>query len=1127
MGLPEVIRVDKEKCQHCLACLRVCPVKLCNIVETDGILVNSDLCIGCGECIKACREKGHFARSGLDDFPEFTAALETGVPLGILVAPSAAVNFHPHFGQMLTALRNMGVAKVFDVSFGAEITTYLYAKALQSGLTPPIIAQPCPAIVSYIEIYQPELVPHLAPTHSPVVDAAVWLKNQPEFEHLQLAFLGPCLAKRREVHDPNTKGVVSYNVTFESLAAHFEQAGIDLSALAESGFDTPEAERAVVYSQPGGLTETFRRFGIPVRKADIPRVEGPQEVYLSYLPELAKDITEGRAPLLVDILNCSHGCNVGPASTHCRSRYQIDQVIEARMEEQVQKHQASGQDRETLQEFYQGLDAQNLDFSRSYTDKSAENHLRTPTPEEEEHIWNLMHKATKEERGINCTSCGYEDCRDMMVAVANGLNHIESCKYYLFKENELHVRQLEDQAVEIEEQRDEIAAMNEELEETVELRTRELRNLLNNAGQGFLSFGADLMIHDEYSSECLRIFGRQIDGQKFSSLIYPRDAEQRIFLETLFAEVFAHPDELDRELYLPLLPTEITVGDKHVQLEYKMIKYADRLGAETCMAILTDVTGRRVLESQVEQERDMLKKVVKVVANFTDFRQNVKDFEQFHQLRIGEILSADYALDAKINELLRAIHTFKGNFSQLGMSFVSEKLHDLESRLSGFRLDWDIQGSVPGIDETAPLESLRELLESMPFQSWLEVELEYLQQILGQEFLDKDEELVISKAKLLEIEKKMEILLPPTECRALLPEIRRLRYMPFGRLLQSYPEYTLRLAERQEKQLHPFDIDGEEILVNPDRYTGFAKSLVHVFRNALDHGLETADERIELGKDEYGKVSCQVLNENGNLVVTIWDDGRGIDPQRLKGRALEKGLLGEIELEWMTDEEVLQLIFDDGFSTKDTVTAVSGRGVGLAAVKQELLNLGGTVQVASQVGQGTEFKFTLQLESEETWGIPISELMTPLVETTTNYLQEQAGLEVQSLGSFEIWEPSKLELHKFTSFVTIRGALDSSFIFSADEKVLSSIVEQLVLGELSPEEKNLYMEDVLSESTNTILGNSIKAFPGLEELLVIDAPIALSSDDALVRYTNSEVWTCDISTNHGLLKLGLVNPQMT
>ncbi|MZP30346.1 hypothetical protein GTO91_11550 [Heliobacterium undosum] len=444
MALPKVIQVDKEKCKHCLACLEACPVKLCNVVEADQVSVIDDLCIGCGECVRICNAKGHKARTGVDDFPEFLSDLQKGIAIGVLIAPAAAVNYHGRLPQLITALKQMGVKAVIDVSFGAELTTYLYLKALKAGARKPIIAQPCPAIVTFIETYQPDLIPYLAPTHSPALDAAVWVKGRPEFRNLKLAFVGPCLAKRREFHDPNTKGIVSYNVTYASLDRYFAEKRIDLSRLALSAFDSPEAERAVVYSQPGGLTETFQRFGVPVDRADIPRVEGAGEVYSEYIPMLKEDIRRGQAPVLVDILNCLHGCNVGPATTHHLTRYQVDRVMDERKKAQVEKHKQKksglfSKGKEPFEQVYAELERSGLDFSRAYTDRSALCRSAEPRREEAERIWENLHKPTEEERKINCQCCGYGTCAEMMRAIFSQRNRVDSCKYYLIKENELNL----------------------------------------------------------------------------------------------------------------------------------------------------------------------------------------------------------------------------------------------------------------------------------------------------------------------------------------------------------------------------------------------------------------------------------------------------------------------------------------------------------------------------------------------------------------------------------------------------------------------------------------------------------------------------------------------------------------
>ena len=1115
MGLPEIIKLDKSKCQHCLACLLVCPVKLCNIVEPDGISINADLCIGCGECIRACREKGHNARSGVDDFPDFLQDVQAGVPIGVLVAPAAAVNYSELLPNLITALRKLGVEFVFDVSFGAEIAAYQYLKLVQSGTRKPIIAQPCPAVVNYIEIYHSELIPYLAPTHSPLLAAAKWVKSQSEYKELKLAFLGPCFAKRREVHDPNTGGIISYNVTFQSLEKFFLKEGISLESLKPSVFDSPEAERAVVFSQPGGLTETFRRFGIPFKKYDIPRIEGPQEIYLKYLPDLKKDINEGKAPILVDILNCQYGCNIGPAVTHNHTHYEVELNMSQRKEEQIKKHNSSDDANPSLfSDYYKWIDDENIDFSREYSDKSSNRYLREPTVDEEEITWQRMHKLTQEERQINCASCGYGNCRSMMSAIVNHLNHLESCKYYLFKENEINYKKVEAQTKELQQSKDEIAAWNEELEKTVAQRTVAISNLLNHAGQGFLTFGEDMRVNHEYSSECNRIFGQEITGIRFPELIYPFSKEEdREFFNSLVEEIFKQKDnDLVDELYLPLLPDKIDIGNMHIEVKYKILEDINS-ESKKFMVILTDVTDKQLLTKQMENEKNTLKMVVKVVVSSNDFIHTINSYRIFCEKLIFEIIYSDKSLEYKIAEIFRYVHTYKGNFSQFYMMGITQSLHDFESHI--FTLSKQL-----GMSN----DFLIQFIGQFNMNSWLIEDIKRLEEVLGAEFFFDMDKLSISKSTLLELERKVESILPPAECRILIAELRNLRYRPFDSLLESYKDYVSKLAERYEKQIYPVEMDAETILVDPDRFNDFTSSLVHIFRNAVDHGIETADERIESGKDEYGSIKCNIIKNDNKIILSIKDDGKGIDYNKIRSKIVEKGYSNLEEASGIPDEEVINYIFKDSFSTLDKVTDLSGRGVGLSAVNEELQKLGGSLVVNTFPGQGTEFKLTIPLEDEQFKELSIFELISPLIDTTSKFLDEQIGLEVKSAECFDVSKPEKIMLYKFTSFITIKGAIEGLFLISMEEEVLKMVVRNFVMGDLTEGEEAEYMEDVLSECTNTILGNSLKLFPGISDMIIIDTPMSIFSKDALIKYQESMISTCNIQTPAGKLSICLVVP---
>ena len=171
--------------------------------------------------------------------------------------------------------------------------------------------------------------------------------------------------------------------------------------------------------------------------------------------------------------------------------------------------------------------------------------------------------------------------------------------------------------------------------------------------------------------------------------------------------------------------------------------------------------------------------------------------------------------------------------------------------------------------------------------------------------------------------------------RAVLTAARSLRHVDLKKLLAAYPRTVARLAAGRGKLVAPFAVEGETVPVDPARFGPLAKTLVHAFRNAVDHGLETPDERSDMGKTETGTISCRVHVASGWATIEVADDGRGVDVEAIRSRAFERGLAGAEELAAMDDAALEELLFRDGFSSRREVGDLSGRGVGLAAVRAE------------------------------------------------------------------------------------------------------------------------------------------------------------------------------------------------
>ncbi|HYF75343.1 MAG TPA: ATP-binding protein [Candidatus Nitrosocosmicus sp.] len=667
----------------------------------------------------------------------------------------------------------------------------------------------------------------------------------------------------------------------------------------------------------------------------------------------------------------------------------------------------------------------------------------------------------------------------------------------------------------VNESKNKLSEWNKGLEQTVQKRTASIRNLLDNAGQGFLTFGADLAVDAEFSSECYNIFGCNINGRPFPELIYPNNPEEQEFLNTLIANILDETDEMQRNIYLSLLPEEVTLNGKCIQVSYKIIADKDINVSEVFMVILTDITYKRMLEDKVEQERNVLKMVVKVITNYDDFAETVKDYREFCSLKLPKLISGTPPNDGLFYDICREIHTFKGTFSIFDMSNIAEKLHDFETELSECK------------DSKDPnrVKRLLDYLSNHDIKSWLDADINILKSILGDQFLIKENTIVIEKSKLLAIEEKMLLLLSSAECRLLLPDIRRLRQKPFKEILKGIPAYAGKLADKLDKMLNPVEIKAEDILVDLDRYQGFAKSLVHVIRNIIDHGLETPDERLELGKPEYCNVNCEIKLAGNAISLMISDDGRGFDFAKIRQKLTTRGLVSEEAACALADDDAVRLMIENHISTKDDVTYTSGRGLGLSAVKEETEKLGGTFTIVADRGKGTRFLFKLPYESiPEMSDLTAASIVDPLIETAKEFIANELDCKVISFKKSSISKQDSIRLKDFTCFIGIKGFVFGRFVVTMDRKLAEVLLEKLIIGELTKEEADMYIEDVLAETSNIIIGNSIKKFPGLEDLIVIEPPITLELSGAVVKFTESSSWSCSIESDYGSMLISFIVP---
>ena len=420
-----------DKCIGCNKCIKVCSaIGACVSSEENGkahIRVDGSKCVACGSCIDVCE---HGAREFCDDTERFFEDLKAGHNISLLLAPAFKANFPDDYESVLGGLKDIGVKRIISVSFGADITTWGYLNYIKKYDFTGGISQPCPAVVSYVERYLPDLIPKLFPVQSPLMCAAIYARKEMGITD-RFAFISPCIAKKIEIEDPNNEGLVQYNVTFEHLMKYAREHGIRGNRM----HSEIEYGLGSFYPTPGGLAENARWFlGDQIY---IRQIEGEKHLY-EWMHINEDRIKNNKTPFLfIDALNCEKGCICGTAVDPDRAKTDdaLYNLLDIREESKKNENGSAWSRNATPEERLKSYNEQFAhlrleDYIRSYTDRSEECKYDTPNEEELDRIFVSMNKLTEESRKINCTCCGYESCTQMATAIFNGFNHKENCIYY-------------------------------------------------------------------------------------------------------------------------------------------------------------------------------------------------------------------------------------------------------------------------------------------------------------------------------------------------------------------------------------------------------------------------------------------------------------------------------------------------------------------------------------------------------------------------------------------------------------------------------------------------------------------------------------------------------------------------
>ncbi len=416
----DIIVVKPEKCVGCNACIRSCPAPEANIskmLENGRFItsVNSDKCIACGQCIRACN---HGARDYIDDTRVCMQRLDKDKTI-ILVHPAIRAVFPNHWISILNWFKKKG-CMIYDVSFGADICTWAHLRSLENQKIGKIIAQQCPAVVKYIQTYQPGILKNLSPVHSPVACAVAYIKKYLRRTN-PIAVLTPCIASKNEFVET---GLVEYNVTFKKLKEYLDSNGIVIHTNSdqefEYRFDDQQGQLGAIYSRPAGFRDNLL---LHDPELNILTSEGTSKVYHDL--DTYANVSDIKRPDVFDTLSCEFGCNLGPAAETKNSSFDVMKIMRD-IEKDAKSRRKTNVFRPGEDKLFKKFDEELSidDFLRTY---KTGNTSPVISEKQLDVIYKLMGKNTDAEKCYDCRACGYNSCHDMATAICRGLNTPNNC----------------------------------------------------------------------------------------------------------------------------------------------------------------------------------------------------------------------------------------------------------------------------------------------------------------------------------------------------------------------------------------------------------------------------------------------------------------------------------------------------------------------------------------------------------------------------------------------------------------------------------------------------------------------------------------------------------------------------
>ncbi|MCK9202849.1 MAG: 4Fe-4S binding protein [Bacteroidales bacterium] len=427
MCTDHLLLIHHESCIKCYSCIRICPVKAIRVdVNTEFPSIIPARCIGCGSCYRACSPGAISYRSSIG---ETKALLASGQKIAAICDPTISGEFHDitDYRKFVEMIKQLGFTYVSEVSFGVDLVARKYKEIFENFKGRYHISANCPTVVAFIEKYYPELINNLVPVVSPMVATAKVLRKK-YGQDLKIIFIGPCIATKEEALKFEGDAKIDAVLTFVELRELFTQFNIRENQLEFSEFDPPLGYKGSLYPIANGILQSVN-ISEDLLTGNVITTEGRNDMI-----DAVKEF-DSRIDRIKRHFNMFYdeGCLMGPGTSPAGEKF-----LRMTLVTDYANKRLTTFDKNTWED--QVAACEDLDLSRQFNADDQ----RLPVPEEQKivEVLKMIHREDDKNNEVGCESCGYSNCREFAIAIAQGLATTEMCHVFSGKNRQEYIRTL-------------------------------------------------------------------------------------------------------------------------------------------------------------------------------------------------------------------------------------------------------------------------------------------------------------------------------------------------------------------------------------------------------------------------------------------------------------------------------------------------------------------------------------------------------------------------------------------------------------------------------------------------------------------------------------------------------------